>query len=76
MHCNLVRIGVAGLWLICAQPQSAIVAEGRPPATAAEVATPPVMTPGDKLPAIVTRNREYFARRGSGRGRRHHLRAI
>jgi photosystem II stability/assembly factor-like uncharacterized protein len=68
MRCNLVRIGVAGLWLICALPQSAIVAEGRPPATAAEVATPPVMTPGDKLPAIVTRNREYFARRGSGRG--------
>src|SRR3984893_15027717 len=51
MRGNLVRIGVAGLWLICALPQSAIVAEGRPPATAAEVAHPPVSWPAGQRPA-------------------------
>jgi hypothetical protein len=53
--------------LVCVRASDTL-AEGSASGTRAEFAVPPAITPGDKLPAIVIRNREYFARRGSGRG--------
>src|SRR4051812_21796435 len=68
MRCNLLLLALVMLCLLVCVRASEAVAEGSTSVTRAEFAVPPAITPGDKLPAIVTRNHEYFARRGSGRG--------
>jgi photosystem II stability/assembly factor-like uncharacterized protein len=64
----LVRTAVPlSLLLICA-PGAELSAEGNTAAARAALRIPPTIEQGEKLPAIVARYNEYFARRGMGRG--------
>jgi photosystem II stability/assembly factor-like uncharacterized protein len=68
MRGDVVGIALFVSFLLIPFPSGQIAAQGPSPAPQPMLRTPPAVAPGDKLPAIVKRYDEYFARRGTGRG--------